>query len=121
MLYEVECNLVEGKWTEIVEADSREEAIDIFHARSNEYLEFVDHDSSLLKGERIMAYRAHILGNYKHLRIKEDNIQELFEILCDIPFEVTRLDDMEPRANRPDSVESLIDQLAPYYDMGEFT
>lgn len=45
------------------------------------------------------------------LELDEQYIQEVFEILCEIPFEKATLNDTEPPTSRHAGIEQLIEQL----------
>jgi hypothetical protein len=43
--------------------------------------------------------------------IKQEDVQELFEILCDIPYEDPGISDTEPPTKRHSAIEAIINQL----------
>lgn len=45
------------------------------------------------------------------LELDEEHIQEVFEILCEIPFEKATMHDTEPPTERHPGIEQLIEQL----------
>lgn len=45
------------------------------------------------------------------LRLENEHVQEVFEILCEIPFEQATMFDSEPPTARHDGIEQIIDQL----------
>lgn len=61
MLYEVKCELRDILLHEIIEANSKDDAIEIFHTFSLDYLELVEENSSALQEEYLTVYRTHIL------------------------------------------------------------
>lgn len=121
MLYTVRCDLVDHVLIENVDANSASDAINKFKLLSNNYLEFMENPIYDEDDVDIIAYITHIIGDFKYLKVKLEDMQELFEILCNVPFEITMVNDESPRTTRHPAVESLINQLAPYYDMGDFT
>jgi hypothetical protein len=50
------------------------------------------------------------------IEIQEEDAQDVFEILCDIPFEQATVHDSEPPTERHHGIESIIDQLMPFVD-----
>ena len=47
------------------------------------------------------------------LELNNEYIEEVFEILCEIPFEkATMMSDTEPPTRRHEGIEQLIEQLA---------
>jgi len=45
------------------------------------------------------------------IEINNEDIDELFEILCEIPFREANSWDMEPPTERPAGIDYIIDQL----------
>jgi hypothetical protein len=52
----------------------------------------------------------------KELILNNEYIQEVFEILCDIPFESPTLEDTEPPEKRHPGIEQLISQLEKWIE-----
>jgi hypothetical protein len=48
----------------------------------------------------------------KELILNNEYAQEVFEILCEIPFEPAQINDTEPPTKRHPGIEQLISQLA---------
>lgn len=53
------------------------------------------------------------------IELKEEDIQEVFEILCEIPFEQATLYDSEPPTERQHGIQSIINQLSLFIDENE--
>lgn len=45
------------------------------------------------------------------LEIDLQDAQEVFELMCEIPWEQTQMSDTEPRTDRHPAIESLLSQL----------
>jgi len=45
------------------------------------------------------------------VQIKSEEVQEVFEILCEIPFEKTTMQDIEPSTSRHPAIEKIISKL----------
>jgi len=45
------------------------------------------------------------------IRIKDDDVESIFEIICTIPFEDATLYDMEPPTTRHSGIEDILSQL----------
>ena len=45
------------------------------------------------------------------LRLENEHVQDVFEIMCKIPFEPAAMFDSEPPTTRHDGIEQIIDQL----------
>ena len=65
--------------------------------------------SKKMNDEIINDVKAHI----KFILDKE-HIHEVFEILCEIPFEKASVHDWEPPASRHPGIEQIIEQLQCY-------
>lgn len=50
------------------------------------------------------------------LKLQDDFVIEVFEILCRIPFEEATMFDSEPPTKRNPGIEQLIDQLSDRID-----
>lgn len=85
MLYEVKCELIDILLHEIVEANSQDDAIEIFHTFSPDYLELIEENSPALREEYLTVYKTYILK-----RVYDENIDgeytynELIDIVDDL-------------------------------------
>ena len=59
------------------------------------------HRRSEKKDERVMMW----------IRLENEHVQDVFEIMCKIPFEPATCFDSEPPTTRHDGIEQIIDQL----------
>jgi len=51
-----------------------------------------------------------------NLKLDDKYIDEVFEILCEIPFEAPTMSDSEPPTTRHPGIEQLLEQLRPIYN-----
>lgn len=72
------------------------------------YVDSCDSCKKGIKEEQIKAHR----NQFRFLTlIDSKDIQELYEILCEIPFEGSMMIDSEPRNARHPIIESMLDEL----------
>jgi len=65
--------------------------------------------SKKMNDEIINDVKVHI-----KLILDKEHIHEVFEILCEIPFEVATMNDIEPPTSRHPGIEQIIEQLQCY-------